>query len=111
MYQIALAVLLFMQLVVNFWEYVLVGTVPSQTIMGQALGAIVHPNFAGSTNILSAGWSIISNFGDIFTAIMQVILCYSPTVFGGDLYWMWYYVVAPISLLCSAFIVLGIFTK
>ncbi len=56
---------------------------------------LMQPEFATSANIITGAWTIVKNIVGFLGILVKVLALWAPTVFGGDMIWVWWYICFP----------------
>jgi hypothetical protein len=72
------------------------GTIFSNAVTNAA-GTLLQPEIASSSNIVTQAWSVLANIGAYASAIVSVVLLWSPTVFAGYMIWFYWFICFPVA--------------
>jgi hypothetical protein len=61
----------------------------------QGAGKLVAPEISNSSNVIAQAWSAISNIGPYLNIAIAILLLWSPTLFAGNMIWVWWFVCFP----------------
>jgi hypothetical protein len=60
--------------------------------------ALLAPTIQESTNVFTAAWAIITGVAPYLRLLLQIVFLWCPTVFVGDMLWLYWFVCFPISV-------------
>jgi len=59
---------------------------------------LINPDFAESTNIFVAAWSVVTHVSAYLKIIVQVLFLWCPTIFSGYMIWFWWAICFPVDV-------------
>ena len=59
---------------------------------------LMSPQLTESSNIFTGAWAVMNNVATYIVTLVGVFILWSPTVFSGDLLWLWWAVCFPVDV-------------
>lgn len=70
-------------------------TVEFTNVATQNQSLTIEPSYLTSSSTASAAWTVATNIGQTLGIISSFLVLWSPTVFSGNMLWVWWFVCFP----------------